>query len=64
MFSGLENDTIDAIFIEVENSRRPSNTVTLGNGKDNGLNCLLAVIGVHKDCVAVLGKPLIACFAA
>lgn len=64
MFSGFKNDTIDPVFIEVENSCCPTNTVTLGNGKDDGLDGLLAVIGVHENCVTVLRKSLIACFAA
>jgi hypothetical protein len=63
MLAGLHHDTVDAIFVKFENSGCPPNTVTLGNGENNGLDCLLTVIGVHENCVTIFRKPLIACFA-
>ena len=44
MCSGFEYDTVYAILIKFENSCCPTNAVTFGNGKDNRLDGLLAVI--------------------
>ena len=62
MLAGLHHDTVDAIFVKFENSSCPPNTITLGNSENNGLDCLLTVIGVHENCVMIFRKPLIACF--
>lgn len=62
MLASFQHDTVDAIFVKFENSGCPPNTVTLGNGQNNGLDGLLAVIGVHENCVMIFRKPLIASF--
>ena len=59
MFSSFEHNTVNTIFVYRKYSCCPSNAVTFGNSQNNALNGFPAIIGVHKDCIAILGKPLI-----
>jgi hypothetical protein len=59
MISSLEHNPVDAVFVKLEDSRCPADTVAFANGKDNALDGFPAIVGVHKDGVTILGKPLI-----
>jgi hypothetical protein len=64
MLTSLKNNPINGVLVKGENPRCPSDTVTFGNGQNNMLDLLLAVIRMHKDCAMILGKSMIACLAA
>jgi hypothetical protein len=59
MLACFEHHAVDAVFVESEDSRCPPDAVRFGNGQNNPLDGLPAVVGVHKDGVTILGKPLI-----
>ena len=60
MVASFEHNTVNAIFVQRKDSCCPPDTVTLGNSQNNALNGFPAIIGVHKDCVTIFRKPLIA----
>jgi hypothetical protein len=64
MLTSLQNNPVDGVFVKGQNSRCPSDTVTFGNGQNNSLDLLPAIVRVHKDCTMILGEPMIACLAA
>jgi hypothetical protein len=59
MLARFEHHAVDAIFVEFKDSCCPTNAVTFGNSQNNTLDGFPAVVGVHKDGVTILGKPLI-----
>ena len=59
MIARFEHHTVDAIFVEFKDSRCPANAVTFSNRQNNALDGFPAVVGVHKDGVTILRKPLI-----
>jgi hypothetical protein len=59
MIARFEHHAVDTILVEFKDSRCPANAVTFGNGQNNALDGLPAVVGVHKDGVTILRKPLI-----
>jgi hypothetical protein len=59
MLPRFEHHAVDAVFVELEDSRCPANAVTFGNGQNNALDSFPAVVGVQKDGIAILGKPLV-----
>jgi len=59
MISSLEHNSVDAVFVKLEDSRCPANTITFANGKDNALDSFPAIVGVHKNGVTILRKPLV-----
>ena len=63
MLSRLQDNTVNAVLVKRKDSSCPPNTVTFGNGQNNGLNGLPAIIGVHKDSVTIFRKPLVTCLA-
>jgi hypothetical protein len=64
VFTGLENNSVNGIFVKIENSRRPSNAVTFGDGQNDTLDLFSAIVGMHEDRAMVFGEPVIACFTA
>jgi len=60
MLSGLEHNTVNTILVQFKDSCCPPNTVTFGNGQNNAFDGFPAIIGVHKNCVTILRKPLAA----
>jgi len=60
MSARLEHNSVDAVFVKLEDSRCPANAVIFGNSQNNALDGFPAIVGVHKDDVTILGKPLVA----
>ena len=64
MLTCLDYVTVYRIFVIGQDPCCPPNTVTLGDGQDNALNILFAVIRMHKHCATVLREPVVACLTA
>jgi hypothetical protein len=62
MISSFEHNPVNAVFVEFKDSRCPANAVTFANGQNNPLDGFPAVVGMHKNGVAILRKPLITGF--
>jgi hypothetical protein len=63
MLACFEHHAVDAVFIEFKDSRYLANAVRFGNCHYNALDGFPAIVGVHKDGVTILGKPLVIGFA-
>jgi hypothetical protein len=59
MLARFEHHPVDAVFVELEDSRCPANAVRFGNGQNNALDGFPAIVGVQKDGITILGKPLV-----
>jgi len=59
MISGLEHNTVNTIFVQFKDSCCPPNAVAFGNCQNNAFDGFPAIIGVYKNCVTILRKPLI-----
>jgi len=63
MHSSLEYNTDNPVLVKGENSCCPPNAVTFGNSQNYAPDSLPAVVGVHKNSITILRKPLVTCLA-
>lgn len=61
MLPCFKDNTVDPVLIKRKDSRCPPDTVTFGNSQNNTLDSLPAIVGMHKDSITILRKPLITC---
>jgi hypothetical protein len=60
----LDYDTVYRIFIIRQDPCCPSNTVTFGDGQNNTLDILFAVIRMHENGATILREPMVTCLTA
>ena len=63
MLSSFEHHTVNPILVKGKNSCCPPNTVTFGNRQNYASDSFSAVVGMHKNGITILRKPLITCLA-
>jgi len=61
MLSSLEYNTVNPVLVKGQNSCCPPNAVTFGNSQNYALYSFPAVVGVHKNSITILRKPLVTC---
>lgn len=64
MLTCLDYDTVYRIFIIRQDPCCPSNTVTFGDGQNNTLDILFAVIRMHENGATIFREPIVACLTA
>jgi hypothetical protein len=63
MLARFEHHPVDAVFIELEDSRCPPDAVRFRNSQNNPLDGFPAIVGMQKDGITILRKPLVTGFA-